>query len=385
MNHKTTCWVALILSMWLSSTITTLEGVRPMRNIQQQKGANGNRWGVLVAGSNGYENYRHQADVCHAYQVLKKGGLKDENIIVFMYDDIANNTQNPKPGTIINKPNGPDVYKGVPKDYSGEHTNAKNFYAVLSGNRSAITGGSGKVVDSGPNDTIFIYYADHGAPGFVTMPVGEDVFANDFIDVLKKKHAAKGYKKIVIYLEACESGSMFEGILTNNLNIYATTASNSTDPSFAAYCDNEYDTCLGDVYSVSWLEDSDKTDRRKETLKRQYESLSIAPEGSSEKSEAEKRLLLEIAEREQVDNNIKRIVNILFGEKSGSEEVITNVRSAGQPLVDDWDCFKNYMKIYENHCGTLSTYGKKYSRTFANICNAGISEEQMIVASAKAC
>ncbi|XLT25466.1 hypothetical protein HN873_056758, partial [Arachis hypogaea] len=115
MNHKTTCWVALILSMWLSSTITTLEGVRPMRNIQQQKGANGNRWGVLVAGSNGYENYRHQADVCHAYQVLKKGGLKDENIIVFMYDDIANNTQNPKPGTIINKPNGPDVYKGVPK------------------------------------------------------------------------------------------------------------------------------------------------------------------------------------------------------------------------------------------------------------------------------
>ncbi|KAL1352773.1 hypothetical protein HN51_016761 [Arachis hypogaea] len=456
MNHKTTCWVALILSMCLSSTITTLEGVRPiMRNIQQQKGANGNRWGVLVAGSNGYENYRHQADVCHAYQVLKKGGLKDENIIVFMYDDIANNTQNPKPGTIINKPNGPDVYKGVPKDYSGEHTNAKKFYAVLSGNRSAITGGTGKVVDSGPNDTIFIYYADHGAPGFVTMPVGENVFANDFIDVLKKKHAAKGYKKIVIYLEACESGSMFEGILTNNLNIYATTASNSTDPSFAAYCDNEYDTCLGDVFSVSWLEDSDKTDGRKETLKRQYErvrertlhwddgsssevmqygdkmisndflvnyiganpainknsktnnayffdaptifvsqrdatilhlrhKLSIAPEGTSEKSEAEKRLLLEIAEREQVDNNIKRIVNLLFGEKSGSE-VITNVRSAGQPLVDDWDCFKNYMKIYETHCGTLSTYGKKYSRTFANICNAGISEEQMIVASAKAC
>lgn len=24
---------------------------------------------VLVAGSNGYWNYRHQADICHAYQV----------------------------------------------------------------------------------------------------------------------------------------------------------------------------------------------------------------------------------------------------------------------------------------------------------------------------
>ena len=29
----------------------------------------GKLWALLVAGSSGYENYRHQADVCHAYQV----------------------------------------------------------------------------------------------------------------------------------------------------------------------------------------------------------------------------------------------------------------------------------------------------------------------------
>ena len=56
-----------------------------------------------------------QADVCHAYQILKRGGLKDENIVVFMYDDIAHNSENPYPGKIINKPDGPDVYQGVPK------------------------------------------------------------------------------------------------------------------------------------------------------------------------------------------------------------------------------------------------------------------------------
>lgn len=56
-----------------------------------------------------------QADICHAYQLLKKGGLKDENIIVFMYDDIAFNEENPRPGVIINSPDGDDVYKGVPK------------------------------------------------------------------------------------------------------------------------------------------------------------------------------------------------------------------------------------------------------------------------------
>lgn len=53
--------------------------------------------------------------MCHAYQILKSGGLKDENIIVFMYDDIAYNEENPRPGVIINNPHGEDVYKGVPK------------------------------------------------------------------------------------------------------------------------------------------------------------------------------------------------------------------------------------------------------------------------------
>ncbi|XP_057489382.1 asparaginyl endopeptidase Rep2-like [Actinidia eriantha] len=76
----------------------------------------GTRWAVLVAGSKGYRNYRHQANVCHAYQILKRGSLKDENIVVFMYDDIASNELNLRPGIIINHPQGQDVYAGVPKN-----------------------------------------------------------------------------------------------------------------------------------------------------------------------------------------------------------------------------------------------------------------------------
>lgn len=58
--------------------------------------------------------------MCHAYQLLKRDGLKDENIVVFMYDDIADNDENPYPGTIINHPRGSDVYAGVPKVGMGD-------------------------------------------------------------------------------------------------------------------------------------------------------------------------------------------------------------------------------------------------------------------------
>lgn len=51
------------------------------------------------------------------------------------------------------------------QDYTGKEVTTANFYAVLLGDRSGLTGGSGKVVDSGPNDHIFIYYADHGGAG----------------------------------------------------------------------------------------------------------------------------------------------------------------------------------------------------------------------------
>ena len=39
-------------------------------------------YAVLVAGSNGYINYRHQSDVFHAYHILLNNGMPAENIIV---------------------------------------------------------------------------------------------------------------------------------------------------------------------------------------------------------------------------------------------------------------------------------------------------------------
>ena len=35
--------------------------------------------------------YLFQADICHAYQILHKHGIPDEQIVVMMYDDIAYN------------------------------------------------------------------------------------------------------------------------------------------------------------------------------------------------------------------------------------------------------------------------------------------------------
>ncbi|XP_054286479.1 legumain-like [Macrosteles quadrilineatus] len=241
--------------------------------------AKGQIWAVLVAGSNTFDNYRHQADVCHAYQIFHRHGIPDSNIIVMMYDDIAHNAENPKKGVIINKPNGPNVYgpKKVPKDYTGDDVTPQNFVNVLTGNKSAMIGkGSGKVLKSGPNDHVFINFVDHGATGIIGFP-NDVMYASELIKALKTMHKKKMYKKLVFYMEACESGSMFDKILPPNINIFATTAANPEESSYACYYDATIGAYLGDEYSISWMEDIDSEEHQKnmtsETLLKQYKNV----------------------------------------------------------------------------------------------------------------
>ncbi|KAF8364645.1 hypothetical protein HHK36_033380 [Tetracentron sinense] len=416
----------------------------------------GTRWAVLVAGSSGFGNYRHQADVCHAYQLLRKGGLKEENIVVFMYDDIATNEFNPRPGVIINHPKGHDVYAGVPKDYTGKQVTAKNLYAVLLGDKSGVQGGSRKVVNSKPSDRIFIYYSDHGGPGVLGMPNMPFLYAADFIEVLKKKHASGSYREMVIYVEACESGSVFEGLMPKDLNIYVTTASNAEESSWGTYCPGmdpspppEFITCLGDLYSVAWMEDSETHNLKKETLQQQYRAVkdrtsnyntynagshvmeygnkSIKAEslylyqgfdpasenitqnklhhdtrmdvvnqrdaellflwqkdGSEKKAEILKEITETMMHKTHIDASIELIGALLLGLEKGPS-ILSSVRPSGSPLVDDWGCLKEMVRLFENQCGSLTQYGMKHMRALANICNSGISQATMEAACMVAC
>lgn len=232
------------------------------------------------AGSNSWGNYRHQADVYHAYQIFKRAGLDDDHIVVFHYDDIANDSENPTPGQVINSPYGNDVYPGVPKDYTGLDVTAANFIAALKGDADAVKGGSGKVIASGAKDKVFAAFFDHGGPGILGVPAGTGpyIYANDVNDALKSKYEAGGFKELTFYVEACESGSIFDGLLPANISTYVTTAANPTESSWGYYCPGMnpgppkgYNTCLGDLYSITWMENVDSLDSaKKETLLEQY-------------------------------------------------------------------------------------------------------------------
>jgi len=243
-----------------------------------------------MAGSNTYGNYRHQADACHAYQIAKKNGIPESNIIMLAFDDIANNRENPFAGKIFNKPTaagtpGVDVYSGCKISYSGKDVTAANFLKVLSGDTSA----PGPVLKSTANDRVFVYYADHGGVGILGVPTGNKggyIHAADINKALETLQAKGGYKELLFYLEACESGSIFKDLLKAP-NAKAVTAANPKESSYGWYCAGSgtggdmvngmpVGSCLGDEFSVRWMEDTEAANIATETVGQQDKKMVTA-------------------------------------------------------------------------------------------------------------
>merc|ERR1711981_1391488 len=182
---------------------------------------------------------RHQADACHAYQIAKGHGIPESNIILLAYDDIAHNSRNPFPGKIFNKPTaagvpGKDVYAGCKISYKRQDVTSENFLKVLSGDTSA----PGPVLKSTAEDHVFVYYADHGGVGILGVPSGAQggyIHAADINQAIETLQKKGGYKELLFYLEACESGSIFANLLKAP-NAKAVTAANPTESSYGAYC-----------------------------------------------------------------------------------------------------------------------------------------------------
>ena len=248
---------------------------------------------ILVAGSYQYSNYRHQSDIFHHYHILLDRGVKPENIIVFAYDDVANNSRNPFKGQIFNKPDGNDVYAGVVIDYYAADVTPENFIAAATGDADAVTKTdertTGKVLTSTENDNVYFFFSDHGSDNLIAFP-SKYLYSDELNDALQTMYDKKMYKQVVFYLEACHAGSMFDKLLPSNINVYTTTAANPYESSYADYCGTEaringtsIGSCLGDEYSRKFMEDIDARpgDLLKEyTMQQQYEYLVKAVTGS---------------------------------------------------------------------------------------------------------
>ena len=177
---------------------------------------------------------------------------------------------------------GKDVYPGCAKDYTGRDVNKDNVLAVLTGRADIVKGvGSGRVLFPNPKQRVFMFYSDHGSVGSIGMPTGRPLTAKELNNAFAYMLNMDFFHELVFYLESCESGSMFHGFnYDQQSKVLAVSASLPDESSYATYCraDKSHPispnasyigACMGDLFSVSWMEYAEAHDAAEETIDKQ--------------------------------------------------------------------------------------------------------------------
>lgn len=202
-------------------------------------------YAVLVAGSEGWYNYRHQADVLGFYQYLKGKGYDDDHIILIMADDIANNELNPLPGVVRREISGKNLYENVQIDYKLGDLTLEDLKHILTGEPSEaypVTLGSTE------NDNVLFFWSGHGTKKGWSWKETEDVspeFAREMFSAMK-------FRKQFAIIETCYSGVVGEGC-TGIPGLLMMTAANPYEPSKAYAFDDEIGVDLSNTFTASIL------------------------------------------------------------------------------------------------------------------------------------
>jgi legumain len=139
---------------------------------------------------------------------------------------------------------------------------------VLRGDMEAVPKGH-RVLESDRDSDVFLYFIDHGSTGFLQVQE-QFLYADQLNETFNYMWEHGLYRKLVFYVEACYSGSLFENILADNQNVYVVTSAAPKEPSWQTYCppDNKVNgtrvsrQCIGSLFSNYWISLLEKTQGR---------------------------------------------------------------------------------------------------------------------------
>ena len=202
-------------------------------------------YAVLVAASEGWKNYRHQADVLGFYHYLKGHGYDDDHIILIMADDIANNEKNLLQGVVRREVSGNNLYEDIQIDYKLGNLTLDDLKHILTSEPSEaypITLGSSK------SDNVLFFWSGHGTKNGWKWKETEDLNA----DFARGMFSDMQFRKMFAIIETCYSGGVAQGC-TGIPGLLMMTAANPYETSKADAFDSELQVYLSNTFTSSIL------------------------------------------------------------------------------------------------------------------------------------
>ena len=198
------------------------------------------QYAVLIQGSNGWNNYRHLADVLNIYQLLKRNGYDDEHILLIIDKALPADTKNPEPGIIRAEDSGKDLMDGCKIDYDNATINPADICNILLGVKTDKT----PIVlpkDAGQN--ILLFWSGHGRNragnsadelAWRNEEAGRGMTAELLRKTIGQMQSEGGYRKMLVLSEPCYS----ECVITPLIGIPGVLAMSSAGTYEQSFADN---------------------------------------------------------------------------------------------------------------------------------------------------
>lgn len=218
--------------------MTTMDKIENGSNSKYEVSLREGNKAVLICGSEGWYNYRHQADLLYVYNILKENHFTDDDIILIMRDDLAFHPKNPHQGVIRISPGGENLYHDVVIDYRADTLSTRDIEDILLGNE---TERLSTVLESTEVDNVLLYWTGHGTDkSFTWLETGEKFTDVQFGETVRKMYENKKYQSMLVCAEPCYSGSVVKAIEGTPLVLGFSAASEDE----SSYADN-YSSELG--------------------------------------------------------------------------------------------------------------------------------------------
>ena len=216
------------------------------------------QYAVLVQGSDGFINYRHQADVLSVYQALRRGGFDDDHIILITDATMAAQSRNPQPGTVRNAPGGPDLLGGtdqLPKavvDYDSRDLSARDIADILMGRASSRLP---IVLPQGEGHNVLFFWSGHGSSqsqGGADEFVWRDTRAGQGFtaELLRQTAEQMKFRKLCIAAEPCYGECVIRAI-EGIPGVLAMSGASAAEQSWADHWSDEARIWMCDRFSLN--------------------------------------------------------------------------------------------------------------------------------------
>jgi len=170
-------------------------------------------YAIILDSSVFFHNYRHMSNALLMYHSLKThGGFTDENIILFLGDEVACNARNPVKDSILplrtssQRSSSLDLYDDhVEVDYGGEDVTVDNFLRVLSGRHHPLTPSSKRLPPMDGGSNLFIYITGHGGDQFFKFRDREELTMQALRMAFDEMQWRKRYANILFITDTCQA------------------------------------------------------------------------------------------------------------------------------------------------------------------------------------